>query len=60
MIQLRGREKACEDASGGLRERWAIPQVPPKTPDRARPSALDQSGAATPGALQAPSVAAGP
>ena len=36
MIQLRGREKPCEDAAGGPREHRAIPQVPLKTGDRAR------------------------
>jgi hypothetical protein len=30
VIQLRGREKACENAAGGRREHRAIPQVPPK------------------------------
>ncbi len=36
MIQLRGREKACEDAAGGPREYRAIPQVPPKRGVRAQ------------------------
>ena len=30
MTQLRGREKAYEDAAGDPREHRAIPQVPPK------------------------------
>jgi hypothetical protein len=59
MIEPRRWKKACENAAGGPREHRAIPLRYPKKGEVGR-GAPALSGAATLGALQAPSVAASP